>query len=175
MCLPAFSTHLSHFASCLGAVPARTPGQHTLPSDKHTHTEGAAIAHHPEPLQSWPSSHCPQPQVTLTSSTWGPSPSRIRWAASAFFCREQRGEEEKKLFVPSVTSRSSLLQLSPLLKTTSQTSTEPSQIPSLPESGWKGSAQPLDPQEKAVGEGLRHRGYHDFTACELCPGSDPDP
>lgn len=26
-----------------------------------------------------------------------------------------------------------------------------------------------------MGEGLRHSGYRDFNASELCPGSDPDP
>lgn len=67
------------------------------------------------------------------------------------------------------------LLLSPCAKTPSQTSAEPLQIPPLPESGWKGSAQPPDLQESPMGKGLRHSSYHDFNASELCPGSDPNP
>lgn len=68
----------------------------TLPSDRHTHTYRVPRSlTTQEPLQTWPGSRSPQPEVTLTSSTWGPSPSRIRWAASAFFCREERGEEKQ--------------------------------------------------------------------------------
>lgn len=68
------------------------------------------------PLRTWPSSRSPQREVTLTSSTWGPSPSRIRWAASAFFCREEREEGEDKLFLPLVTVTALCSSSPPVLK-----------------------------------------------------------
>lgn len=119
VCLP-FSTHLSHFASCLGPVPARAPGQRRpsfcflLPAQ--TQRQGAALAAQ-GPLQTWPGSRAPQREGTLTSSTWGPSPSRIRWAASAFFCKEERREGEEKLFLPSVTAAALCSRSSPVPKT----------------------------------------------------------
>lgn len=167
-----FSTHLSHFASCFGAVPARGPGQqHTLPSD--THTQGAVIPHHPgtppnlAPLPAARGKHSPAPlgDPALPGSCGQPPPSSAG----------RKGERKKKV-ICAIAYKSQLpAPALPSAKTTSPTSTEPSQIPSLPESGWKGSAQPLDPQEKAVGEELRRSGYHDFKAAEPCPGGDPEP
>lgn len=66
-------------------------------------------------------------------------------------------------------------QLSPCAKIPSENSAEPPQIPSLPGSGWKGSAQPLDLQESPAGEELWHLSHHDFNASKLCLGCDPNP
>lgn len=88
----------------------------TLPSDRHTHTKGAAIALHPgtSPNPAWlplPAARGNTHQLHLgTQSFQDPVGS---------FClllQGGKGRGKTKLFVPSVTGRSSLLQLSPLLK-----------------------------------------------------------
>lgn len=160
-------------------LPALVQCQHevrassTLPSDRYTHRQGAASLPTQEPFQTClplPAARGNTHQLHLGTQPFQDPVGSLRLLLQG---GKKRGK--KKLFVPSVYKPRLSAPALPSAKTTSQTSTEPSQIPSLPESGWKGSAQPADPQEKPVGEGLRRWGYHDFKTSELCPGSDPEP
>lgn len=70
-----------------------SPTQHLLPDPI------------PPPYSSQPAQPA-QPRHQLTSSTWGPRPSRIRCAASAFFCRAKRREKLKEDLEQTGTSAS---------------------------------------------------------------------
>lgn len=120
MCLPAFqySSQSLCFLPWCCASKRSGPAAHFLLTDTHTHThiQGAAIALHPgtSPNPAWlplPAARGNTHQLHLgTQSFQDPVGS---------FClllQGGKGRGKTKLFVPSVTGRSSLLQLSPLLK-----------------------------------------------------------
>lgn len=84
---PSPFTHLLSASPSYQGVPFLHPprtGQCLTIGDfllRHTYPPSAHHSCHPVPGLP------PDPTPELTSSTWGPRPSRIRCAASAFFCR----------------------------------------------------------------------------------------
>lgn len=82
--------------------PGRSPRKSSARRERGCSRSGATggLAAQPrKPPSSGGRASCPSPAprpTPLTSSTWGPRPSRIRCAASAFFCRVARGGRNRR-------------------------------------------------------------------------------
>lgn len=146
----------------------------TLPSDS-LDTHAGCRARHPGTSPNLARLPLPTARGNTHQLHLGTQPFQDPVGSLCLLLQGGKGRGRKKKVISAIGySRSPLLQLSPC-KTPSQTSAEPPQIPPPPESGWKGSAQPLDLQESPADEGLQHSSYHDFNESKLCPGSDPNP
>lgn len=83
------------------------------------------------PLPQPPPPPSPPSQAWLTSSTWGPSPSRMRCAASAFFCGAKRRKElneDSEQAGPSTSGMKVEPHLQGGLQSTLQGALSPSQV-----------------------------------------------